>query len=221
VLWCAVAVVVLGALYVVVVAAGFAVAGSLSVPLPDPWLGLAEVLILLLAPVLVLLAAFLHAHTEGSRRAWSLAAFGWTAGAMTVTTTVHLVELTIGRAGAASAAATPGVDVYGFRWPALLYAADVAAWDLQLGVALLCAAVALPDHRFRRVRWGLVLAGVLCLVGLVGPAVGDLAWRGIGIAGYAVVLPLVCLELARALRARASGSTGSRPRGRGSRARGR
>lgn len=70
-------------------------AGSLSMPLPDPWLGLAEVLILLLAPVLVLLAAFLHAHTEGSRRAWSLAAFGWTSGAMTVTTTVHLVELTI------------------------------------------------------------------------------------------------------------------------------
>jgi hypothetical protein len=155
------------------------------------------VLILLLAPVLVLLAALLHVHAEGDRRVWSLAAFGWTCGAMSLTTTVHLVELTVGRRPG------PGGDpagLYGFRWPALLYAVDVAAWDLLLGLALLCAAAALTGDRFRRVRRGLVLAGALCLVGLVGPAVGELAWRGLGIAGYAVVLPLTCVELTRALR---------------------
>ena len=38
----------------------------------------------------------------------------------------------------------------------------------------------------------------MCLVGLVGPAIGILGWRAIGIAGYAVVFPLTCVALARA-----------------------
>jgi hypothetical protein len=202
---CAQAAVVIGALYAAVVVVGFVCAGSVAVPLPDPWLAFAEVLILLYAPVLMLLAALLHVHAHGLRRAWALAAFGWTCGAMTVTTMVHLVELTVGRSGGGWSG-PPGV--YGFAWPALLYAADVAAWDFMLGLALLCAAAALGGNRFRTVRRGLVLAGALCLVGLVGPAVGDLAWRGLGIAGYAVVLPLTCLELGRALRPAVPGGAG-------------
>jgi hypothetical protein len=206
--WYALGVAALGALYVVVVAGGFVAAGTLSVPLPDPWLALAEVLILLLAPLLVLLASLLVVAAAPDRRVWGLAAFGWTCGAMTVTVTVHLTELTVGRSGSVSG----GQVLYGFRWPALLYAADVAAWDLLLGMALLSAAAALAGRRFRRVRAGLVLAGGLCLVGLVGPALGDLAWRGLGIAGYAVVLPLTCLELARTLRTTGSSDAASPPR---------
>ena len=57
--------------------------------------------------------------------------------------------------------------------------------------------MSIPDHPFR----GLNVSGVMCLVGLVGPAIGILGWRAIGIAGYAVVFPLTCVALARAFSA--------------------
>jgi hypothetical protein len=41
--------------------AGFAATGTLSKPLEDPYLAIMEALILVMAPVLVLLAAAIHA----------------------------------------------------------------------------------------------------------------------------------------------------------------
>jgi hypothetical protein len=45
-------------------------------------------------------------------------------------------------------------------------------------------------------RVGLIIGGLLCLAGLAGPAIGDIALRWIGEAGYAVVFPIVWLLLA-------------------------
>jgi len=73
---------------------------------------------------------------------------------------------------------------------------------LFVGLSLLIAAPAFPSARNAWSRRGLLIAGALCLVGLVGlvgPAVNNLAWRGLGILGYAVVLPLTCLAIRRAL----------------------
>jgi hypothetical protein len=43
----------------------------------------------------------------------------------------------------------------------------------------------------------LQLKGALCLLGLVGAATGNMRMRDIGIADYAVVLPVVLLVMAR------------------------
>jgi hypothetical protein len=80
----------------------------------------------------------------------------------------------------------------------MLYAVDVVAWDLLLGLSLLFAAAVFTGHRFRAVRRGLLLSAVLCLAGLVGPATDVMAWRGIGILGYVVVFPATCVGLSRA-----------------------
>ena len=47
------------------------------------------------------------------------------------------------------------------------------------------------------------------LVGLLGPAINVLAWRGIGIFGYAVVFPLTCLALSRAFAGTPSAASGA------------
>jgi hypothetical protein len=50
------------------------------------------------------------------------------------------------------------------------------------------------------VRNGLLIAGATCLLGIIGPAVNHIALRQIGIIGYAVVWPIVCVPLSKAFR---------------------
>ena len=40
----------------------------------------------------------------------------------------------------------------------------------------------------------------MCLVGIIGPAVDHIALRQIGIIGYAIVWPIVCVPLSKAFR---------------------
>ena len=80
----------------------------------------------------------------------------------------------------------------------MVYALDIAAWDLCLGAALLLAApVFAPGPRSGPVRRGLVVSGVLCLAGLLGVLLNNMSVRNIGIVGYAVVLPIVMLLMGR------------------------
>jgi len=50
------------------------------------------------------------------------------------------------------------------------------------------------------VRNGLLIAGMMCLLGVIGPAVNHIGLRQIGIIGYAVVWPIVCVPLSKAFR---------------------
>ncbi len=195
--WSARFIVAVSLVYAVVVVAGFVSLGNLRDPLPDPYLAIAELLILAMAPVMVMLMAVIHACAPLRARLFSLVAFGWMLLAAGVTMTVHFVELTLVRR--IDPSSVPGFPrLFDFAWPSALYAVDILAWDLLLGLSLLFAAAVFTGPRYSTVRRGLALSGALCLVGLVGPATDVLAWRAIGIVGYVVVFPLTCLALGRA-----------------------
>jgi hypothetical protein len=49
----------------------------------------------------------------------------------------------------------------------------------------------------KAVRIALIATGLLCIFGLIGPIVGNLIWRLIGIFGYGVGFPIVCVMMAR------------------------
>jgi hypothetical protein len=73
-----------------------------------------------------------------------------------------------------------------------VYAAELLAWDVFLGLALMFAGpVFHGDGLERAARRGLLVCGTLCLAGAVGPAVGNMRLQLIGVLGYAVVLPVV------------------------------
>jgi hypothetical protein len=195
--WSAWFVVVISAAYAAVMAAGFGSLGNLTDPLADPYLAVAELLILLMAPVMVVLMAAVHACAPVRLRMFGMIAFGWMLVAACLTMTVHVVELVVARR--IDPGAIPGfARLFDFAWPSMLYAVDVVAWDLLLGLSLLFAAFVFTERRYQGVRWGLLASAALCLLGLVGPATGVLAWRGIGIFGYVVVFPATCVALARA-----------------------
>jgi hypothetical protein len=182
--------------YAAIMVAGFLSLGNLTDPLPDPYLAVAEVLILLMAPAMVVLIAAVHACAPAPLRMFGLIAFGWMLVAAGLTMTVHVVELVVARR-VEPAAVSGFARLFGFEWPSMLYAVDVVAWDLLLGLSLLFAAAVFTGHGYRAVRWGLLLSAALCLVGLVGPATDVIARRGIGILGYVVVFPVTCVGLSR------------------------
>ena len=193
-LWSSRIYLVLGVIYVVTIVAGFVANRNLKDPVKDPHLAVAEVLILVMAWVMVVLSVAIHSTAPVDRRPYTLVSLCWMVAAAATTSVVHFVELTVGRR--LDRATFPGYDrLFGFRWPSTLYAVDIVAWDVFFALSLLFAAPAFEADT--AVQTGLVVSGVLSLLGLVGPAVDRIAWRGIGIFGYAVVFPLTCVPLSR------------------------
>ncbi len=112
------------------------------------------------------------------------------------TSVVHFVELTVARQ--LDPGTFPGHErLFGFRWPSTLYAIDIVAWDVFFPLAALFAIPAFDRHGL--VQVGLAASGVLSLAGLVGPVVGRITWRSIGIFGYAIVFPATCVPLSLSL----------------------
>ncbi len=198
--WSANTVVALGALYLVVLGAGVAEFG-LEAPIGDPILALMEVITVLSAVAITLMVAAIASDARRERRVYGQLALTFTGLFAGTTTLVHVIALTAGRQ----------LGMPTMVWPSVLYAAELAAWDALLGIALVCTSMAIEDlPRLRAIRAGFAIAGVLCLVGLVGPALGKMPLQRVGIVGYALILPVVCALVSREFRRRASvrGSSG-------------
>jgi hypothetical protein len=185
---------------------GFAALGNVRDPLPDPYLAIGEVLILVMAPILVALMLAVHACAPDRARSCTLVALGWMLAAAACTTTVHFVELSVARH--VDPDSFPGyARIFDFQWPSLLYAVDVVAWDVFFGLALLFAVPAFRRPSDTAARRGLMASGSLCLLGVIGPLAGVIAWRAIGIVGYTLVFAATCIPLARAFGADDDGAS--------------
>ena len=188
--WSAVAVFLIGVAYLVTLTIGFAFHG-LAEPIVDPILAIMEVLTLMSAPPMVVLMAAVHDYASVNRKIYGVIALAFTILFAGTTSAVHFVELTAGRQ----------LGSGGIVWPSLVYAAELLAWNLFLGLALLFAAPVFDGGGPERgVRGGLLISGVLCVAGIVGPVVGDMRLQLVGVLGYAVALPVVCFMLARLFR---------------------
>ncbi len=193
--WSAITLVCVGVGYLLTLAAGF-VRHGFREPIADPVLAIMEILTLLSAAPLVTLMASIQDGSSPSRRTFGFSALAFATLCAGVTSTVHFVELTAARQTGGG----------GIAWPSRVYAAELLAWDIFLGLALLFAApLFFRDGLERLVRRVLVLCGGLCLVGAVGPAVGNMRLQLIGVFGYAVMLPVVCVLLARVFGRRCAG----------------
>lgn len=182
----------LGIAYVVAIVGGFVSNRNLRDPVKGPYLVVAEVMILVMAPVLLALSVAIHYNTSVDEQPLTLISLAWIAAAVTTTSIVHFVELAVARR--LPSEEFPGHDrVFGFRWPSVFYAIDIVAWDIFFALALLFVAPTFDGET--AVQVGLVASGLLSLAGLVGPLVGRISWRGVGIVGYAVFFPITCIPL--------------------------
>ena len=209
-MWSARVLFAIGVCYAVIMIIGFAAMGTTSKPLGDPYLAIMEVLILIMAPILVLLAAVIHACAPEGARTYSITAFGWMLLLAGFTVTVHLVLLTVARR--IDPNAIHGYQyLFTWHWPSMLYGVDIVAWDIFFGLALLFAAPVFHASGHVAVRNGMLIAGALSVVGIIGPALNHIALRQIGIIGYAIIWPIVCLPLSKAFRERPTAGTVASP----------
>ena len=180
----------IGVVYVMVVAAGIFQAGSED-PITDPILAVMEILTLLSAPFIIAVMASVYETANPERKVFGLLALTFAGVMAGLTCAVHFIALTAGR--------QTGFTV--LEWPSTLYAVELLAWDVFLGLSLLSAAFVFIGSGIRSAaRWALIAAGTLSLLGAIGPIVGDMALQRIGIIGYGLGLPIAALMLSRVFR---------------------
>ena len=181
--------------YVAVFVAGFASVGDLAKPLPDPYLAVAEVMILVIAPIMLLMMAAIHHGAPQDARPFTRVASGWMTAASALTILAHFVQLTVARH--IDPALSGYARIFGWQWPLTLYALDIVAWDVFFGLSLLFAVPAFTPQHAAAVRRWLIVSGSLCLIGLVGPFFDAMEWRMIGVAGYRIVFGIACIRLGK------------------------
>lgn len=188
--WSAFAVFLVGVAYGIPLIIGFATRG-LSAPIVDPLLAIMEVLTFIAALFLLVMMAAIHGRASPDRQLAGAVAFAFMILATGTTGVVHFVELTAMRQlGSAS-----------LVWPSPMYAAELLAWDVFLGLSLVFASLTFDNSgRERHVRRGILVCGTLCLLGVVGPAVGNMRLQLVGVFGYGGILPVVCLLVSRLFR---------------------
>ena len=164
----------------------------------DPYWAIAEVLTIVGAPIQVLLLSAVHRHAPERAKVHTLTAFGLMATMAALTT--HFTELVVVRRLDPSAIAALA-NVFDLGRPSLLFGVDIAAWHIFFGLSLLFAASAFTRRGIEAaVRGGLAIGGALDLLGLIGPVTGRASLRLIGVVGYGIVFPLVCVMIGIAFR---------------------
>jgi hypothetical protein len=189
-------VVVLDVAYAVTLAIGFLSLRSPEQPIGDPMFTLLEVLILLMMPVLVALMAAVHAWAPAPVKTLSLTALVFMALVAGVTCGVHFTILTLSRQPAL--VAQPWLPLFlSFKWPSVVYALDILAWDFFFALSMLFAAPVFGGSRLATsIRVLMIVSGGLALAGLSGVVAGDMQLRNIGIVGYLGVFMVVAVLLA-------------------------
>ena len=182
---------VVGLAYAVVLGFGFASLTSIDQPIGNPFFTILELLILLLAPAMVTLMGSVYAFAPRESKGLGLVALSFMAMMAVITCSVHFIILTLsGQPNLAGQTSAGGF--LAFKWPSVIYALDILAWDVLFALAMLFAAPVFTGPGLHRaIRISMIASGALALAGLIGPVVGDMALRNIGIAGYLAVFLLV------------------------------
>ena len=181
--------------YALVLAVGLATLASPDQPIRDPMFSLMEILIIALMPAVVALMVAVHAWAAPEVKVLSLTAVVFMGALAGLTCGVHFTVLTLSRHPAfADQSWLP--HVMAFRWPSVVYALDILAWDVLFALSMLCAAGVFGGGRpGAAIRATMIASGVLALAGLAGVAVGDMQVRNVGIVGYVGVFLVVAVQL--------------------------
>ncbi len=162
-------------------------------PIGDPYFSLMEALIILVAPLMVVSMAVVHACGPPQFRECSLAALVFMVIAAGITSGVHFVVLTVSRQADGLGPAVAPL-LFSFKWPSVVYALDILAWDWFYALSMFFGAqVFRAEGLERTLRRVMLASGVLSLRSLIGVPLANMNVRNIGILGYTVVAAVAFL----------------------------
>jgi hypothetical protein len=181
------------AVYLVILVIGIASLKSPTDPVGDPGLRSSRSSSFLLMPILVALTVAIHAWAADEDRVFSLLAITFMVMLAALTCSNHFVILTIGHQPEFQALEWMPLLI-SFKWPSIVYALDILAWDVFFALSVIAASVVFHGSRIAAwIRGLLLLSGVLALAGLSGLLFNNMQVRFIGIAGYVGVFPVAAL----------------------------
>jgi hypothetical protein len=192
----ALGIVLLSMAYALVLIAGLLALQSPQQPIGEPAFTILEILILFMAPMIIVLFATIHAWAPVESKTFSLVSLVFACLLVGLTCGVHFVILTVSRQSVFSDREWMPLLI-SFKWPSVVYALDILAWDVFFALSVLFAAPAFGGSRLAAViRVLLLSSGILALAGLSGVPGGNMQLRDIGIIGYVGVFPIAALLLA-------------------------
>ncbi|MFB3766465.1 MAG: hypothetical protein ACE14P_14620 [Methanotrichaceae archaeon] len=185
----------LGLIYAVTTALGFLSLESPQDQIGDPYFSIMELLTIIMAPLMVVTMIAVHAYAPPEVKAYSFTALIFMIFLAGITSSVHFVILTVGHQ--VEATGLPWVPLFlSFKWPSVVYALDILAWDWFFALSMLFAAPVFKAGRLEStMRTLMIISGFLSLAGLIGVPLADMQIRNIGIIGYGVMAPIVFLLL--------------------------
>jgi hypothetical protein len=172
-------------------------------PIGDPYFSILELLIVVMAPLVIIVMVAIYAYASSETKMYSLIALLFMAIMAVITCSVHFVILTVSQQIEAAGFSWAPL-FFSFKWPSVVYALDILAWDFFFALSMLFAApVFKTGGRLEKtVRTLMIINGLLSLAGLIGVPFADMNIRNIGILGYVgvsiVLFPLIGVIFGRA-----------------------
>jgi hypothetical protein len=170
--------------YAVILIGGLRSVRSRDEPISGRRFMILELLILAMSPAMVALMAAVHSWSPPDKKALSLIALVFMVLVAGITSTVHFAILTLSRQQAFADKSWHAL-AFEFRWPSVVYAIDILAWDTLFAFSMLFAAPVFAGSSLTlAIRVLMIVSGLLSLAGLSGVVANDMRLRNIGIVGY-------------------------------------
>ncbi len=192
----AAATVILLVAYAVTLVVGLLSLESPQEPIGDPMFTLLKILIIVMMPAMVALMVTVRAWAPMHAKTLTLTSVVFMGLLAGVTSVVHFCVLSLSRQPEFAGQSWLPM-VLSFKWPSVVYALDILAWDIFFPLSMLFAAPVFWGSRLAAwIRVLMIASGVLAFAGLSGVVVGDMQLRNIGIVGYVGVFLVVATLLA-------------------------
>lgn len=207
--WSALVATIVGLVYIVGLGV-LAVVGQLTMPPSQPTQLFGAIVTMTMAPVLVILMAFIHHCAPDERKAWSLSSLAFAVLFAAMVSINRYVQLTVIRHGLASGFGDQLQLFLPYGDNSILFSLEILGWGFFLSLAALCAAAVFTGGGLERwlrilfIAYGLLgLTSALGLV-LASPitAVGFVAWGPV----LDVIAALLCVWFWRRAKAPRSAS---------------
>ena len=190
----------LGIFYAIITTIGLLSLKSSHDTIGNPYFTIMEILSILIALLMTISIVAVHYYAAPVDKFFSLTSLMFMLVATSITSCVHFLILSISQSAEANQL-TNYSFLFSFKWPSIVYALDILAWDLFFGLSMLFAVPVFKKDRFEKnLKILLITSGILSLFGLIGVPLQNMQIRNIGIIGYAVVAPVAFLLIGKILR---------------------
>lgn len=147
------------------------------------------------APIILLVLLSILDTANNDKEVFKTSAIVFMGCTTALTATAHFVNITVTRVLEANGIGIPYYFKIG-QWPSVEMAIDYLAWGFFMGLALIFTAVAMTsDADMKKIKYTTYICGGLCLLGMLGPLLGNEILWFIAVAGYAVGIPVICIQM--------------------------